>query len=92
MNTGAHIEKFLGYAASGDAGRADNQRYDFHICLPEKGCPRRTSNNPDLASAHVHHDLHFLAARIEQRAESLLDNRFGLYASRHNLFDRQFAT
>ncbi len=90
MNTGARIEKFLRHAAPGNAGRADNQRYDFHVCLPKRR-PRRTSNNPDLASAHVHHDLHFLSARIEQRAESLLDNRLGLYASGDNLFDRQFA-
>ena len=34
VNAGAGVKQFLRHAAPGNAGRADNQRYDFHVCLP----------------------------------------------------------
>ena len=53
VNAGAGIEKFLRHAAPGNAGRADDQRYDFHVLSPERQeTPRRSvataRNSPQL--------------------------------------------
>src|SRR5579863_3732206 len=42
-------------------------------------------------SPNVDHDLHFPPRRIQQRAETLLDDLIGLDAAGDDLFDRQLA-
>ena len=48
MNAGAGAEEFLGHPAPGDACRADDQRCDFHACLPKsvEEDARRQSRQP----------------------------------------------
>ena len=91
-NAGARVNKFLRRTASGNTGRAYNQRFDLHVYLQivEKRGRRRGAGDAGVepVSDHVHQNFHFLAAWIEERTETFLDDRFWLDSPRDDFFDR----